>query len=287
MLRHFTVRLFSFIAVALLCIHALSCLAASDDSPEIAEPSFVSPTDVTLFHGDENIQKGFKNKVPQFRYFLQEITNFVDAPSSTYFYDFVNPNISEQEFITGSFNIYEKILLLKNIEKTPKEREALHDISRFLATNYKTEILPAYIYNNNPQLPRPLYLSQIVASAFQSVQSGNIDVLHALIDNYHLLSSKDKSGNGLLATAIISHRNNMVKFLTFKGSDINAINNYGSTPLIIASRTRNLEAAKFLVQQGCDLNPLDHLGNSALNYAIENKDIKMIFLLNGKLKENS
>jgi hypothetical protein len=252
-----------------------------------AEPAMIQPGFITSIenHSSEEseLEKSFVNQQPRLEYFLQEITNFVDADTSNYFYDYINPEVPEQAFIASRFNIYKKMLLLKDIEKSPRERAARHDISKFMATNFKTQRIPSYAYINNPQLPEPLYRHQLVQAAFKSIKDGNIDALHALVNNYDLLDSKDKAGNELLATALIFKKNNMVKFLVSKGSNINAANKFGITPCMIAARTGNLEAADFLARQNCDLKKLDNQGLSALDYAKESKNVSLYFLLKNKL----
>ena len=272
--------------VYVLCIFYNSHVVKADtrNEPKILQPNFI-PEDI--LHRNKELKKDFKNKTPQFDYFVQEITNFVDMPSNIHFYDYINPTIPDETFSSTEFNIYKQILLLKNIEKSPKERDAINGISKFLATNYKTQNIPAYAYINNPQLPEPLYMSQLVYDAFNSVQTGNIDALHALINSYDaLLNAKDKFGNELLAIAIMFHRNNMVQFLISKGADINASNNYGETPIIMAARMSNIEAADLLINQGCNLKKLDSFSNSALDYAKESKNIQLYFLLTNGLKKH-
>jgi hypothetical protein len=273
---------FLFIA-SILCTscNAHAVETHSENKPEVTHPTFVSNN---VSHKKKELKDGFENKVPQFEYFLQEITNFVDTPSSVYFYDYINPNVPEEAFSNSEFNIYKKMLLLKDVEKSSKERNAIHDISKFLATNFKTQNIPAYVYINNPQLPEPLYMSQLVSGAFKAIQIGNIDALHALIDNYDLINSKDKFGNELLTTAVMFRRNSMAKFLISKGANINAANQYGTTPIIMAAINENHEIAEFLIKQHCNLRKVDHLGNSALDYAKETKNVQMYFLLTNGLK---
>lgn len=256
--------------------------APAEQEPAVIQPGFSSNIDDHI-HEEGELQKTFANQQPRLEYFLQEVTNFIDADASNFFYDYINPEVPEQAFIASRFNIYKKMLLLKDIEKSPRQRAASHDISKFMATNYKTQRIPSYAYINNPQLPEPLYRSQLVQAAFKAIKDGNIDALHALVNNYDLLDSKDKAGNELLATALILKKTNMAKFLVSKGSNINAANKFGVTPCMIAARMGDLEVTDFLVRQNCDLKKLDSKGMSALDYAKESKNVGLYFLLKNKL----
>ena len=266
-------------------MHSIFCYAAQPKTPKIIKPSFIPSSDKSLSNQDITTKKKFAHSTVQFAYFTQELTNFIDAHPSNYFYDYINPNIPEQAFLSNSFNIYKKILLLKNIEKSPKERAAAEGIARFLAINYKTHPIPAYAYVNNPQLPEPLYLSQLETAAFKSIKTGRRDVLHSLVNNYDLLSAKDRFGNGLLANAILFKRNNMVKFLISKNANVNASNKDGVTPIIVAVRTKNFEAANFLIKKGCNIRKTDSMGNSALDYARADNNTEMYLLLKNALKK--
>jgi hypothetical protein len=257
----------------------------SENAPKVIQPNFINNTDSHSLYGQTEIERSFDNKIPQLEYFLQEITNFVDSGSSIYFYDYINPNVPEQAFSSERFNIFKKMLLLKNIEKSKREREASHDIEKFLVTNYKTQSIPSYVYANNPHLPEPLYMSRLVNDAFEAIRKNDIDALHALVNNYDLIDSKDAAGNGLLATAIAANRNNMVKFLVSKDSNVNAANNQGVTPLMVAAWTGNLEAADFLTREKIDIQKLDSKGMSALDYAKANNNIRIYFLLKNKIKK--
>jgi ankyrin repeat protein len=59
----------------------------------------------------------------------------------------------------------------------------------------------------------------------------------------------------------------VVKFLVFKGADVNMKTNYGGTPLHCAPVIGNVEVAKFLVSKGADINMKDSLDNTPLDQA--------------------
>jgi hypothetical protein len=266
---------------------ALFILFLSYSGTAVAAKKVIQPNPINSsarLNKTTEIEKGFENQFPRFEYFLQEITNFVDTESSIYFYNYINPTVLEQASISNGFNILRNIRLLKNIDKSPKERAAMRDIERFLNTNFETQRTPSYAFINNPQLPKPLYLSQLADAGFRSIKDGNIDTLHALVNNYNLLDSKDEEGNAFLATTIMFNRNNMTKLLITSGADINAANNIGMTPLMLAARAGNYEAADLLIKRNCNLTKLDLKGMSALDYAKDNNKAEIYSLLQSKLK---
>lgn len=68
------------------------------------------------------------------------------------------------------------------------------------------------------------------------------------------------------------------KYLS-KGVDINAIDEYGFTPLIQAAIVNNLSIAKLLIEHQADVNVQDLTGNTALHWAVENANLPFIELL--------
>lgn len=275
------------LVLVIICISFYNHCKAAEDMPKVIQPDVLSPNYQQKLRRKSDLEKGFENQFPRYEYFVQEITNFIDVESSIYFYNYINPTVPEQAFTQSSFNIYKKILLLKYIEKSPKERASMHEIEKFLDTNYKTQRIPSYAYVNNPQLPEPLYMSQLIEAAFKSIKEGNITLLHTLVNNYDLLNSKDNEKNSLLSNAIIYKRNNMVKLLLAKGAEVNTASAHGVTPLMLAAKTGNLEAANFLIKQRCDITKLDRKGMSASDYAKESKNIDIYFILQNSLKQRS
>ena len=150
-------KIYKFLfAIFVLCtIHNIFCYAVQPKTPQIIKPPFITPTDRSSLYQYKNTKKNFAHSDVQFAYFIQELTNFRNADPSNYFHGYIDPNIPEQVSLFNSFNIYKKILLLKNIEKSPKERASAQNIARFLGINYKTQTIPAYAYVNNLQLHEP------------------------------------------------------------------------------------------------------------------------------------
>jgi ankyrin repeat protein len=55
-----------------------------------------------------------------------------------------------------------------------------------------------------------------------------------------------------------------IKDLVKSGADINAWNDYGETPLIVAAYGNKIKSAKILIANGANLNDMDEIGNTAL-----------------------
>jgi ankyrin repeat protein len=165
---------------------------------------------------------------------------------------------------------------MKNIEKSDKERRAIHDLDKFLATNYNTERLPARAYSEGQSTPKPLTVSQLVDLAFNAIPNDNINALRALVENYNLVNAKDKLGNSLLAHAVMLKKNDIVMLLIHHGADVNAANIYGTTPLIQAVQGRNLEQVRMLLKYGCNVRQLDNTSRSALDYASGDPQMRLL-----------
>lgn len=64
-----------------------------------------------------------------------------------------------------------------------------------------------------------------------------------------------------------------------KTSDVNSVNQFGETPLILAVSKGFFEMSELLIQSNADVNKADSAGNTPLFYAISNNDLKMTRLL--------
>lgn len=64
-----------------------------------------------------------------------------------------------------------------------------------------------------------------------------------------------------------------------KSSDVNSVNQFGETPLILTVSKGFFEMSELLIQSKADVNKADSAGNTPLFYAISNNDLKMTRLL--------
>jgi hypothetical protein len=270
---------FSLYISMLVAVTAYCFVSAGEPTSNDAQ----SQSKVLFFgqnYSQEDLFKEFKGREGRVQYFLDEITNYVDR-SPQLFFDYVNPETSNEQFMQGSVNIYKKILWMKNIEKSPKERRAIHDLDRFVATNYNTERLPARAYSDGQPTPKPLTVSQLVDLAFNAIPNDNVSALRALVENYNLVNAKDKLGNSLLAHAVMLKKSDIVMLLIHNGADINAANIYGTTPLILAVQSGNVEQVRTLLKYGSSVKQLDNTKRSALDYASGNVQIRALLAAAG------
>lgn len=169
-----------------------------------------------------------------------------------------------------------------NLHKTIESLKELNhgkrnDIKKFLNTNYKTEYLPSEIFNkSNPHLKKPLYMTEIVNWAFAAVETGNIDNLRILLENYpFLFTIKNDDGYGLLSYAILHSRNDIAYMLAYRGANLNEKNKFNAEPINIAARINNIEAVKLLLNNGCNGSYKDGFGKSALDYSLMNNNTEL------------
>lgn len=233
----------------------------------------------------KTLLESFNDNYGRLYYFAQEITNNIDDTQSTYSFDFVNPQVNTglQEF---SYSIIPGLMLLEDVEKTAKERQAIKDINAFLETNYKTNYLPAKVYRESKNIERPLYISQLREIIFDSVAIGDLHALRAMLDNYNLINITNDDGYGLLSYAILHNQDTVAELLIKKGIDVNTCNKYGASPITLAARSGNFKIAKLLVEhKNCDIYHRDKFGNTAIDYAYLTNNRQMQAYL-GSLQKN-
>jgi hypothetical protein len=84
---------------------------------------------------------------------------------------------------------------------------------------------------------------------------------------------------GTLADAILAEDINSVRRLLRYGEDVNAIDEYGYTPLIEAAIVDNIEISKLLLEVGANANLQDVTGGTPLHWAAENNNAALCKLL--------
>ena len=131
---------------------------------------------------------------------------------------------------------------------------------------------PNALINSTPRArmregsPRIVYATAIMRAAF----SGDIELVKLLLAHGadpHIISSDRETTlmaacgtgfiNGYHRLRPAAERLAVVKLLVELGEDVNAADNYGITPLMVASNLGDLEVVKFLVEKGADLNAHD------------------------------
>nr|WP_217352787.1 ankyrin repeat domain-containing protein [Sphingomonas sp. ID1715] len=70
-----------------------------------------------------------------------------------------------------------------------------------------------------------------------------------------------------------------VGFLMQKGARVDLKDNDGNTPLMVAARVSNLDAARLLLAKGAQINATNRLGETPLIIAVQKRDVAMTRLL--------
>ena len=131
---------------------------------------------------------------------------------------------------------------------------------------------PNVVINSTPRArmregsPRLVYATAIMRAAF----SGDIELVKLLLAHGadpHIISSDREttlmaaSGTGFIngyhRPRAPAERLEVVKLLVDLGEDVNAADNYGITPLMVAANLGDLNVVKYLVEKGADLNAHD------------------------------
>jgi hypothetical protein len=261
---------FVFFTMILASSHSF---AVEDDHPRPSPPPVAIGTPSGSGFWDKDIKigdlkSGFKGRLSRYRYFLKEITSFPGIKDNK-LYDYIDPAV--KGFTPIDIQLFEKILMLKYLNKPEKERLALNKINSFLDENYKTQTLPGKICDN-AHLAEPFYLSDLKNWTFDAVKKGDLEAVRAFLDNYNLLKIKDDEGYNLLSYAVMYHQNDVAEFLIKRKINLNEENKYGASSLTIATRNNNSYAVRLLTQHKCKVHHKDQFGNTPIDYALMNNN---------------
>ena len=106
----------------------------------------------------------------------------------------------------------------------------------------------------------------------------------ALLDGFpDLLHRQDGTGETALHFSAVENEQNGVAWLLERGADINARDDFGSTPLTDAVRLGYADLCRFLLDNGAGMAFLDNINETALTYAAEKAyetgDVSLLSLL--------
>jgi uncharacterized protein len=149
---------------------------------------------------------------------------------------------------------YEEIveILLKN--------GAIVDV---LAENRRTPLMIAMKEGNK-------YIVENLLNAGADPNRKDVDGCSALLYACGLSFSSDNP------TANPNVKNEIVLLLIAKGCDVNAINNDGFTPLMVACREGNAEIVESLIGHNANLNAQYHSGETSLVFASYNGNLRIV-----------
>ncbi|KAM9989540.1 hypothetical protein ACTFIY_005585 [Dictyostelium cf. discoideum] len=142
-------------------------------------------------------------------------------------------------------------------------------------SNNNTEEYNNDISNNdgsNQSTELPKLHEAIINGNFEDVKkmidSGNVNLEEGDFGGLHPLHFAARMGNIAIG-----------QYLLDKGVDINAENNYGSTPILEAVRRGEVEFVKFLISRGANLSIGDIDDNTPLHLAVMCEDGELIPIL--------
>ncbi|MCP4725472.1 MAG: hypothetical protein GY863_10570 [bacterium] len=114
--------------------------------------------------------------------------------------------------------------------------------------------------------------------------SGKNDIIELLIANNAELNIRNHGGSAPIHLAVMTGRKNAIELLLNSGADIDAKNAYGRTPLLIVARDIGDESlARFLIEAGSNINVVDNYNESPLVLSAWRGNNKLVnlFLENG------
>ncbi|MBR2082701.1 MAG: ankyrin repeat domain-containing protein [Elusimicrobiaceae bacterium] len=117
------------------------------------------------------------------------------------------------------------------------------------------------------------YVNQTFDALHAAASSGNEDVILFLLDQGLLIDSRTSEGWTPLFVAARDGQAEAAKLLVFKGADLNAQTKLGATALMMAvtqeypTEKARLNLIEYMLKRGADANLTDKYGHSALYYA--------------------
>ena len=117
---------------------------------------------------------------------------------------------------------------------------------------------------------------------FRAAESGDLARVRALISSGTNVNAKDKDGwTPLMFAAVAGHRK-VAELLINMGAELNSLTADGSTPLMGASLTGRAEIVELLLKVGADPNLKRRNGTTALDMAKQRGHAEVISLLSAK-----
>lgn len=102
-----------------------------------------------------------------------------------------------------------------------------------------------------------------------AVIMGYTDIVECLINAGADLNIVDSYGYTSLIIAVKNRDDNMTKFLVNLGADVNYQGPYGETALMKASQTGKIDIVSLLVKAGADINAVNQSGETAFTYSMQ------------------
>lgn len=116
----------------------------------------------------------------------------------------------------------------------------------------------------------------------QAIETGNLAKVKQSIEEDKIDINADVTSihGSYLMLAVNKRHQDIVECLIQAGANINAINKWGETPLIVASRSdKYADIAHVLISANANVNIIDGFGNTALTYATNRGNAKLAHAL--------
>ena len=104
-----------------------------------------------------------------------------------------------------------------------------------------------------------------VSTIHLAARAGDLAKVKSFIEEGTDVNAMDKLGRTPLSSAILADNNDIAKFLIAKGADINAKDQDGKTPLFEVARKGNRDIVEILIAKGTDVNAKEKNGYTALH----------------------
>jgi len=153
-------------------------------------------------------------------------------------------------------------------------------VNGYVDINGRTPLLAAVAASPYYTLSSPSEAMKIIfQNAFKLDNA--LNVVKLLLSHNAEINIMDRNGKSPLTYAVVEESPLLVRILLEHGANPNVSDRSqgNATPLILATKIRNVSIAEMLIKKGANVNNKDQFGKSALNYAIDRGPQKMIEIL--------
>lgn len=116
-----------------------------------------------------------------------------------------------------------------------------------------------------------------------AIENNRLDVVKILLQENRINSHEHITANTLLHFAAIYGNTKVAEYLIEKGAKVNAMNDYGMSPLYLAAREGNIHVARLLISHGANVNVRSTLQISPLYIATQSnyEDLAILLIESG------